>query len=67
VSPRQEKVHEAARSMIERYGQTALQQVDQRICELQEHDEAEAVLLWQEIRTVVKQTLDNKENGKSQK
>ena len=64
---RQQKVREAVRSIIERYGDTALQQVDQRISELQEHGEEEAVVLWQEIRTAVKHSLADKNNGDSQR
>ncbi len=62
---RQQKVREAAVSMIERYGRTALQQVDQRIGELREHGEDETVLLWREIRGAVKCLLDTKTQGKS--
>lgn len=64
---RQQNIREAARSMIERYGKSALKQVDQRIRELRNCQEDEAVLLWQEIRTSIKYSLKNKENGGSQK
>ena len=62
---RQQKVREAAVSMIERYGQTALQQIDQRIGELRKHGADETVLLWREIRGAVKCLLDTKTQGKS--
>ena len=57
------KIHNAACLMIERYGQTALHQVDQRIKELAEYGEHDTVELWRDVRTVVKQMLDNKKNG----
>ena len=65
MTRRQQKVSEAAVSMIERYGRTALQQVDQRIGELREHGEDETVLLWREIRSAVQCLLDTKTQGKS--
>ena len=65
MTRRQHKIHKAACSMIERYGPTALQQVEQRIRELAEHGEHDAVTLWRDIRTVVKHLLDNSKNGKS--
>jgi hypothetical protein len=51
--------------MIERYGRTTLQQVDQRIRELAEHGEDDTVALWRDIRTVVEHLLGNNKNGKS--
>ena len=62
---RQQIIREAAREMFERYGQRALEQVDQRIRELKDHDENEAVLLWQEIRTAVKFSLIKEKKGGS--
>jgi hypothetical protein len=61
----QQNVRDAAVSMIERYGRSALQQVDQRIHELRELREDEAVLLWQEIRIAVENLLSDHKNGKS--
>jgi hypothetical protein len=65
VTRRQHKIHKAACSMIERYGRTTLQQVDQRIRELAEHGEDDTVALWRDIRTVVEHLLGNNKNGKS--
>ena len=62
---RQQIISEAAREMFERYGQKALEQVDQRIRELKDHQENDAVLLWQEIRSVVKCLLIKDKNGGS--
>ncbi len=43
----------SARYMIERYGDRALKEVDQRITELHEHGQIEAHELWTEIRNAV--------------
>ena len=39
--------------MIERYGRSALSQVDQRIGELREHGEEETLQLWRDVRAEV--------------
>lgn len=55
--------------MILRYGTDALQQADQRIRELREHGEEDAVLLWQAIRAaiVVETSKNGAENGRNGK
>jgi hypothetical protein len=45
--------------MVERYGDSALHQVDLRIHELQQHGEEEAAALWRDIRDVVRGLTGN--------
>ena len=65
MTGRQHEIREAARSMIERYGRAALQQVDQRIGELREHGEEETLRLWRDVRTQVSSMLDARNDGKT--
>jgi len=51
-------IEKAARYMIERYGNRALKEVDQRIAELHEHGQPEAHELWIVIRKAVILMLD---------
>ena len=52
----------SARYMIERYGDYALKEVDQRIAELHEHGQIEAYETWIEIRKAVLLLLDSSHN-----
>lgn len=52
----------SARYMIERYGDYALKEVDQRIAELHEHGQTEAYETWIEIRKAVLLLLDSSHN-----
>jgi hypothetical protein len=51
--------------MILRYGTEALRQADQRIRELREHGEEDAVLLWQEIRAAIAQETGDRSGNDS--
>ena len=43
-------IHDAARNMIERYGQKASREVELRILELQARNQQDALRLWREIK-----------------
>ena len=47
------EIQNAANHMIERYGDSALTEVDQRILELESRNQQEALQLWREIRSRV--------------
>jgi len=47
------EIQNAANHMIERYGDNALTEVDQRILELESRNQQEALQLWREIRSRV--------------
>jgi hypothetical protein len=47
-------IMKAAQRMLERFGGGALDQVELRVLELQQHDEKKALALWKEIREAVK-------------
>jgi len=64
VGRRQKSVEEAADTIVRRFGGAAQQQVAQRIRELEQCGEKEAVLLWREIELVVKAMLGGNDNGK---
>ena len=49
-----QEILSAAETMIERYGDNALQEVDLRILELESRNQQEALRLWCEIRERVK-------------
>lgn len=63
---RRESVDKAARTMIRRYGQRAGQEVDQRIRELHEYGNPDAVSLWLEIRARVAELLESDEDDRLQ-
>lgn len=48
---------EAAQQMIERFGSDAIGQINQRISELEELREADAVRFWRDVMTIVKAIL----------
>ena len=50
MSDNEKEIQKAATTMIERYGENALGEVDQRILELEAHNQREALQLWHEIR-----------------
>jgi cytidylate kinase len=51
------EIRKAARHMISRYGDSALQEIDQRIRELRERGEKDAARTWVEIRQAVRAYL----------
>jgi len=55
-----ETILASANKMIDRYGATALDEVDQRIDELQNRGEDDACGLWKKIRAVVVILSDDK-------
>ena len=57
MSPKDQNVWNAARNMIERYGDDALGEVDLRIAGLKTQGEEEAQGLWVEIRRAVETLL----------
>ena len=57
------KVLSAAENMIERYGEDALLQVEQRIAELELQGEADALELWRLVREAVKFLIQNPPGG----
>ncbi len=64
MSRRCNTVGEAAGLMVKRYGPGALQQIDQRIHELNVHGESDAVALWREIRAMAEFLLQSESNEK---
>jgi hypothetical protein len=44
------EIQNAARNMIERYGDNALKEVDLRVLELESRNQQEALRLWLDIR-----------------
>jgi hypothetical protein len=46
----QNEIQNAAKNMIERYGENALKEVDLRILELESRNQQEALRLWYDIR-----------------
>ncbi|NCF63230.1 MAG: hypothetical protein GWP58_10290 [Gammaproteobacteria bacterium] len=54
------EVEHAASNMIDRYGDSALHEVDLRILELQSRNQQEALRLWREIRNRVNLLLQKK-------
>lgn len=64
MSRRQKSAEEAAGIIVRRFGGAAQQQVAQRIHELEQCGEEEAVLLWREIELVVKAMLGGNDSGK---
>ena len=65
MTRRHKEVREAASIMIERYGQSARQQVEQRVQELRASGEREAVQLWEAVRAEAGRRLDKRGNGRS--
>ena len=57
------EVKTAAINMIDRYGDSALQEVDLRILELQSKNQLEALRLWREIRSRVNFLLQKKSDA----
>lgn len=55
----QTKIQKAAETMIERYGDDALIEVDQRTAELGSRGQTAAEELWREIRKAVELLLRN--------
>jgi hypothetical protein len=49
-----QEILSAAENMIERYGDSALQEVDLRVLELESRNQQEALRLWYEIRETVR-------------
>ena len=49
-----QEISSAAENMIERYGDSALQEVDLRVLELESRNQQEALRLWYEIREKVR-------------
>jgi hypothetical protein len=47
------EIQNAAKNMIERYGENALKEVDLRILELEPRNQQEALRLWRAIKTRV--------------
>jgi hypothetical protein len=46
----EKEIHNAAKNMIERYGDNALKEVDLRVLELESRNQHEALRLWRDIR-----------------
>jgi hypothetical protein len=44
------EIQNAAKNMIERYGENALDEVDLRVLELESRNQQEALRLWRDIR-----------------
>jgi hypothetical protein len=57
------EVKTAATNMIDRYGDSALKEVDLRILELQSKNQLEALRLWREIRNRVNFLLQKKSDA----
>lgn len=57
------EVKTAATNMIDRYGDSALKEVDLRILELQSKNQLEALRLWREIRDRVNFLLQKKSDA----
>ena len=49
-----QEIQSAVENMIERYGDSALQEVDLRVLELESRNQQEALRLWYEIRERVR-------------
>ena len=54
------EVNNAAANMIDRYGDSALKEVDLRILELQSRNQQQAIQIWREIRNAVNFLLQRK-------
>ena len=59
------EIRKAARHMISRYGETALQEINLRIFELRERGEIDAMRMWVEIRQAVRATLQKGSQGRN--
>jgi len=56
----------AARSMIERYGDNAMAEVDLRIAELVARGQHDTEILWKEIREAVRLLSSTQDDGTRQ-
>ena len=63
MTRRHKSVEEAASIIVRRFGSTAQQQVAQRIQELEQCGEEEAVQLWREIELAVKFMTGGNQSG----
>ena len=54
MTDNENEIQNAAKNMIERYGDNALKEIDLRILELELRNQQEALRLWREIRERVK-------------
>jgi len=50
MTDNENEIQNAAKNMIERYGDNALKEIDLRILELESRNQQEALRLWREIR-----------------
>lgn len=50
MTSNEKEIQNAASNMLERYGASALKEVDLRILELESRNQLEALQLWREIR-----------------
>ena len=66
MSSTDKDIQHAAATMIERYGDDALKEVDLRILELQSRNQQDALELWQQIRNRVKLLLQEKPDAGQQ-
>jgi plasmid stabilization system protein ParE len=56
-------IQKAASNMIERYGASALKEVDLRILELESRNQLEALQLWRAIRESIELLMDTPIDG----
>ena len=61
--PEEREVWISAQKMIDRFGQDALSQINQRLDELRGTGEPEVIELWMRIRAAAEQLLDNDDPG----
>ncbi|MCP4389909.1 MAG: hypothetical protein GY802_16565 [Gammaproteobacteria bacterium] len=64
MSDNETEIERAANNMIERYGDSALKEVDLRILELESRNQQDALQLWLEIRKRLELLLASS-NGKA--
>jgi Asp/Glu/hydantoin racemase len=50
MSNNEKEIQNAAKNMIERYGDNALRETDLRVLELESRNQQEALRLWRDIR-----------------
>ena len=57
------EIQKAASNMLERYGASALKEIDLRILELEARNQLEALELWRAIRESVERLMDTPTDG----
>ena len=63
MANKEKEIQNATSNMLERYGASALKEIDLRILELESRNQLEALKLWREIRQRVELLMDTPTDG----